>query len=115
MKPVIKNIPENEYGQTLYFYPASVTLARTVDATISTTTEITLNADTTWIEVTARAQDVYLKWGTADVTAANFDEIIGAGESKPFAVPVDPATGALFTAINVIERVAGATVIVIEK
>jgi hypothetical protein len=115
MKPVIENIPENEYGQVLSFHPAKVTLARTVDATISTTTEITLNTDTTWIEVTARAHDVYLKWGTADVTASNFDEIIGVGESKAFAVPIDLATGALFTAINVIERVAGATVIVIEK
>jgi hypothetical protein len=115
MKPVITNIPENEYGQMIGLPPAKTALARTVDSTISTSTEIILNADTTWIEVTARAHDVYLKWGTEDVTAANFDEIIGVGESKPFAVPIDPTTGALFTAINVIERVAGATVIVIEK
>ncbi len=115
MKPVIENIPENEYGQVLVYNPATPALARTVDATISTSTEITLNAATTWIEVTAFTQAVYLKYGTNDITASNFDEIIVPGQSKPFAIPIDPATGERFTAINVIQKAASAEVVVIEK
>lgn len=106
---IIQDIPQNEYGQVLGLPPSRVALARTVDATISASTEITLNTDTTYIEVYAIAQDVYLKYGTADVTASNFDEVIIAGTKQGFAVPEG------VTAINLIERVAGAAVIVIEK
>jgi hypothetical protein len=109
MRPVLFDIPQNEYGQALGLSPARIALARTVDPTISTSTEITLNADTTFIRVYAIAQDVYLKYGTADVTASNFDEVIPAGSILDLAVPDG------VTAINLIERVAGATVIVIEK
>ncbi len=115
MKPVIENIPENEYGHIIGLPPAKPALARTVDATISTTTEITLNADTTWITVYAIDKDVYLKWGTADVTAANFDEVIPVGGVIDRPIPIDTATDVKFTAINLIERTAGATVIVIER
>lgn len=89
--------------------PDVVAKARTVDASISTSTEITLNTATTYIRVYAVAKDIYLKWGTADVDATNFDEVIPAGQVFDFIVPDQT------TAINVIEREAGATVIVIEK
>lgn len=89
--------------------PDVTALARTVDATISSTTEITLQPATTYLRVYAIAKDVYLKWGTADVTASNFDEVIPAGQIVDLIVPEKQ------TAINVIEREAGATVIVIEK
>lgn len=89
--------------------PDVVTLARTVNATISATTEITLNVATTYLRVYAIAKDVYLKWGTADVTASNFDEVIPAGQVLDFLVPDG------ITAINVIEREAGGTILVIEK
>lgn len=89
--------------------PDVVALARTVDATISSSTEITLNKATTYIEVYAKTQDVYLKWGTDDVTAANFDEVIPAGQIRSFLVPNGQ------TAINLIERDASASVVVIEK
>jgi len=84
-------------------------LARTVDATISASTEIVLNLATSIIRVYAIAKDVYLKWGVADVTASNFDEVIPAGQVMDFFVPENQV------AINLIEREAGATVIVIEK
>ena len=79
------------------------------DATVSASTEITLNAATTFIQVYAIAKDVYLKWGTDNVTAANFDEVIPAGQYLYFVVPNGQ------TAVNLIEREAGATIIVIEK
>ena len=84
-------------------------LARTVDATISASTEIVFNLATSIIRVYAIAKDVYLKWGVADVTASNFDEVIPAGQVMDFFVPENQV------AINLIEREAGATVIVIEK
>jgi hypothetical protein len=89
--------------------PDVAALTRTVDASISTSTEITLNVATTILQVYAIAKDVYLKWGTADVTSSNFDEVIIAGTIQYFKVPNGQ------TAINLIEREAGATIIVIEK
>lgn len=89
--------------------PDVVALARTVNASLSSTVEITLNAETTMLRVYAIAKDVYLKWGTDDVTASNFDEVIPAGQILDFKVPNGQS------AINVIERESGATVIVVEK
>lgn len=89
--------------------PDVVALARTVDATISASTEITLNTATTYLEVYAIAKDIYLKWGTDDVTASNFDEVIVAGTIREFFKPEK------ITAVNFIEREAGATLICIEK
>lgn len=103
-------------GKVLQLAPAGAALARTVDATISASTEITLNAATTFIRVYAMDKDVYLKWGTADVTASNFDEVIPANQIVDLVVPAETAaTGVLYTAINLIERAATAGVIVIEK
>lgn len=89
--------------------PDVLALARTVDDTISTSTEITLNKLTTMIRVIVAAKDVFLKWGTSDVTNANFDECIQAGTYMDFIVPAN------ITAVNLIERAATATVVVIEK
>jgi len=99
------------YGPTVPFEvtPDVVSLATTVDATISSSTEITLDKRTTFVSVFAIAKDVYLKWGTADVTSSNMDEIILAGQVRNFLVPNG------ITALNVIEREASATVVVIEK
>lgn len=89
--------------------PDVTALARTVNATISASTEITFQKATSYLEVYAIAKDVYLKWGTDDVTAANFDEVIPAGQIREFFVPNG------FSAANFIEREAGATIIIIEK
>lgn len=99
----------NKYGETaIQLSPAKTALSRTVDATISTSTEITLNTATRFVRVYAKAQDVYLKWGTTDVDANNFDHVIPAGQIVDLIVP----TGT--TAINLIERDASASIVVIE-
>lgn len=110
-KPIL---PIDENRHALQLAPAKPALARTVDASISASTEVTLNADTTFLRVYASTQDVYLKWGTDDVTASNFDEVIPAGQIVDLVVPTD-STGAKYTAVNVIERAASASVIIIEK
>lgn len=110
-------IPVDKKNHPVQLTPRRIALAITVDATISASTEITLNAATTFIRVYATDKDVYLKWGTTDVTAANFDEVIPANQICDFYVPVNDTvtTGVLYTAINLIERAATAGVIVIEK
>lgn len=96
------------YPEMPQLSPSVLAKARTVDASISSTTEITLNTATTYLKVYAIAKDVYLKWGTDAVTASNFDQVIPAGQVMDMLVPEN------ITAVNVIEREAGATVIVLE-
>jgi hypothetical protein len=75
-----------------------LSLAETYDATISSTTEVTLNASTTMIEVSAIDEAIMMKWGTSDATTADFDHVIAAGETRVFAVPAG------VTAVNFIEQ-----------
>jgi hypothetical protein len=103
----LRYTPENLIA--LKLTPNVLALARTVDATISASTEVTLNIATTFLSVYAIAKDIYLKWGADDVSASNFDEVIPAGEIRDFIVPDG------VTAVNFIEREAGATLIAIEK
>ena len=107
-------IPQDGKNDAVQLTPAKTALAVTVDATISASTEITLNVLTTFIRVYAMDKDVYLKWGTADVTASTFDEVIPANQIVDLYVPTNNGT-TLYTAINLIERVATAGIIVIEK
>lgn len=108
------SLPRTANGSDMQLTPAKTALAVTVDPTVSSSTEITLNAATTIIRCYATTQDVYLKWGTSDVTASNFDEVLPAGQIVDFVVPLD-SNGVKYTAINLIERTATAAVVVIEK
>ena len=99
--------------QGLPFSKAS--LAETYDTSVSGSTEITLNASTTVIEVTAITKPIMMKWGTADATTADFDHVIQAGTTRTFIVPVETAsTGAIYTAVNFIEQAASAVLAVSE-
>ena len=105
---------KDENGIAVQLAPSGVALATTLDTTVSTTTEITLNAATHFLRCYATTQDVYLKWGTADVTSSNFDEILPAGQVVDLVVPFSSGT-TRYTAINLLERAASAAVIIIEK
>lgn len=107
-------LPRDESRSVMQLAPTGPALAVTVDPTISSSTEITLNTATRFLRIYATVQDVFLKWGVADVTAANFDEVIPAGQIVDLFVATD-STGARYTAINLIERTTSASVIVIEK
>lgn len=108
------SLPRDKNRIAAQLSPASVALARTVDPTISASTEITLNASTSFIRVYAIDKDVYMKWGTVDVTASNFDEVIPANQICDFFVPLETGD-VLYTAVNFIERAATGGIIVIEK
>ena len=108
-----ERLPRDGNSIAVQLTPPSLALARTVDATISASTEITFAAGASIIRVYAIDRDVYMKWGTADVTASNFDEVIPANQICDFFIPVDTALP--FTAANFIERLATGGIIVIEK
>ena len=101
--------PTYEDGQIMQITPRGTALARTVNSSLSSSVEITLHADTTFLRIYALSQDVYLRWGIENCNASTFDEVIPAGQICDFFIP------ASITAINLIERTASATVIVIEK
>lgn len=107
-------LPVSENNTPIPLAPIGVALASTVDATVSSSTEITLNAATSWISVYAKSQDIYMKWGTADVTASNSDSIIPAGQIRDFVIPRQSGVTTLFTAVNFLEETAGAKLTVHE-
>lgn len=87
--------------------PASVALDETYDATISTSTALTLNASTTIIEVTAIDKAIFYKWG-GTASSSDFDGIVPANSSKLIPVPNGQ------TSIQFIEQVATAILAVVE-
>lgn len=89
--------------------PAVQALAVTYDASISASTEITLNAATTLIEVSAIDKTILLNWGTADASTTVFDEVISLNTTRQFFVPVG------VTAVNFIEQAATAILVCVEK
>lgn len=95
--------------------PAVPALAVTYDATISSSTEVTLNAATTFIEVAAIDKTILLRWGTSDASTSAFDEVVPLNSVRQFFVPVQQSTGVLYTAVNFIEQAATAILVCIEK
>lgn len=95
--------------------PAVIAVEETYDATVSASTELTLNASTTLIEVTAVDKAIVMKWGTGDASTSDFDEVIPANTTRQFFIPVDSSTGAMYTAVNFIEQAASAVLTVVEK
>lgn len=102
------SLPIDSNRNPIQLMPAKVALARTYDATVSASTEVTLNASTSIIEVSAITQAILMKWGTADVSTSSFDHIIQAGSTMQFVVPIDT------TAVNFIEQAASAILVVNE-
>lgn len=94
---------------TFEIVPGFEALAVTYDATISASTEITLNASTTMISVTAIDKAILLNWGTSDASTTVFDECIPANDTRHFYVPAGVA------AVNFIEEAATAKLVCVEK
>ncbi len=84
------------------------TLNETYDATISSSTELTLNTATKYIEVTALLKGIFLKWDAA-ATSSDFDEFIAPESTRVYIVPTGTVT------VNFLEEAATAHLVVIEK
>lgn len=89
--------------------PAVEAIAVTYDATVSSSTQVTLNAATTLIEVCAIDKTILLNWGTSAASTTVFDEVIPLNTVRQFYVPDG------VVAVNFIEEVATAKLVCIEK
>lgn len=83
-------------------------LVATYDATISSATDITLNASTTSFEILAITQPVLVRFASTVSTSA-FDAVVAANESKIF------FRDSSVTVISVIQAAATGSVAVIER
>jgi hypothetical protein len=101
-------MPQSDEGEMIPLAPDHVALEETYDATISASTEITLQTTTKLIEVTAIDKPIFMKWGTSDVSSTDWDHVIGAGATRHFVVPSG------ITAVNFIEQAATAILCVSE-
>jgi hypothetical protein len=86
--------------------PKAPTLTSTYDASISSSTSITLNTASTTINVSAIDKGIFMKWG-ATASSSAFDEFIPANQTRTFVI--------LSTTVQFIEESATAKLIVIEK
>lgn len=110
-------LPIDRYGAKMQITPQGVALARTVITDASASRYIALNSGTTFLRVFALSQAVFLKWATGGedyVNATNFDEMIPPNSYVDFGVPLK-TDGTRYTAVQVLEQSASATVVVIEK
>ena len=95
--------------------PSVIAIDETYDASIGSSTELTLNASTTFIEVSAIDKTIMMKWGETNASTSDFDEVINLNKTRHFMVPVDITTKKLFTAVNFIQQSATAILSVVEK
>ena len=107
-------LPTDGQGEVAQLLPPLLAKAITINATISSTTEITFDTDTTFLRIYAVDQDIYFKWGTDDVTAGTSDGIVPAGQLLDLYFPVETTAGTFPTAMNFIERNTSATLILHE-
>lgn len=101
-------IPKDQNGNIVLLTPSGLAKATTVDTSISSATDVTLNLKTSVIEVHAINGGVYLKYATA-VSSSDFDEFISEGQTRHYIIPSS------VTLISVIERDSGAETVIIEK
>lgn len=94
--------------ENYYRNSKSPTLATTYDATISSSTLLTLNTSTSTIEVSAIDKGIFLKWG-GTASSSSYDEFISANSTRIYVIP----TGA--TTVQFIEETTTAKLSVIEK
>lgn len=96
-------VPVDADGHSMPVLFAKTVLAQTIDDSISTSTEITFNANTNGIEMTAVNDEVFVRWGTTDATSATSDVSIPAGQTRFFVQDPDSRQ----TAVNVISTSGG--------
>lgn len=101
-------LPSDQKGDMIPLTTPTNAIAVTYDTSISSATDITLNANTALIEVTAINNGVFLRYASTASSSA-FDEFILADSTRHFVVPAGVTT------ISVIEETASAKVVVIEK
>lgn len=103
-----QTLPIDGNNKPMQLTPAVVALEETYDASIDASTEIVLNVATTYIEVTALAKGIFMKWGGA-ASSSDFDEFIAPDSTRAYVVPQGQ------TSVQFIEQATAAALVVIEK
>lgn len=84
------------------------TLEETYDATISSSTEITLNTGATSIEVSAITKGIFLAYNRT-VSSSDFDEYVSQDSTRIYIIPEGVTT------VNFIEQSATGALVCIQK
>lgn len=100
-------LEKDDNGNVLQTIPNKLAIVATYDATVSSSTTLTLNAATTLLEITAIDKAIFYKFGGTASSSA-FDGIVPANSSKLVPVPVSQTT------IQFIEESATAKLAVVE-
>lgn len=89
-------IPRSDDGSVMQIAPLKPTLAVTVDSTISSETEVTLNSGTTYVEIHAVSYPILVKFKTASggtaVSTSSWDLFVQAGQTRSVQVPYSGGT-----------------------
>lgn len=101
-------LPRDANHNPVPLSPNKTALARTYDATISAATDVSLNASTTFIEVTAIDAGIFMRYAST-VTSSNFDEFIAAGQTRQYIKPSG------VTVVSFLQESATAKLVLIEK
>ena len=99
MEPTISQFP--------VAFPPKVALEETYDATISSSTSITLNTSATMIAVTAIDKAIFMKWG-GTAASTDYDHCIPLNSTRYFFIPSGTTT------VEFIEQAATAILSVTE-
>lgn len=105
---ITQPLPIDANDKPIQTAPVGVALAVTYDSSMNTATNVTLNASTTYIEVSAVLKGLFLRWG-ATATSSAFDEYITAEQTRGFGIPDG------ITVVSFIEEAASAHLVLVEK
>lgn len=110
-------MPQDKDSAKMQLVPAKAALASTYNSSLSSQVEVTLNTDTSFIEVHAFNTPILMKYktvagGTA-VSTSSFDECIDPGSTRNYAIP--SIGGVKVAVLAFIELSASAALVLIEK
>lgn len=101
-------LPIDGNNKAINLPPNVLALAVTNSSSISGSTLLTLQITTSYIEVSAVSQGIFLKWGGV-ASSSSFDEYISPNTTRAYIVPTGQTT------VQFIQQAATATLICIEK
>lgn len=87
-----RQVPHDASGEPIVGAPPAFISLHSTAATNTVSSTISLNAGTTFVEISAIGAPVAVKWGPTSVITAtgteNFDDVVPAGALRQFAPPV---------------------------
>ena len=101
-------LPVDDNFKVIQTTPATAALSATYDSSISSSTQLVLNANTSYLEITAIDKGIFMKWG-GTASSSSFDEYILKDSTRCFMIPEGQTT------VEFIEQSASAILVAVEK